>query len=107
MSEPQPLWERYLHMLQRFGTPEEIGDVLDDLGRPAKVKERNAEIAAMLEARKRTRWFFALARDTAAWIVGVGAAIAMAYGAYTFLHTTVLPPAEPPAETRPAEEPHR
>ena len=97
MSDPQPLWERYLHMLHRFGSPEEIGEILDDLGRPAKVRERNAEIAAMLEARKRTRWFFALARDTATWIVGVGAAIAMVYGAYTFLHTTAQPPQAPQA----------
>ena len=98
MSDPQYNWERYLQALQRFGTPEDVEKLLRKHGTPDDAVARHAEITEILESRRRWRWVFSLAKETSAWIVGVGAAIVMVYAGYTFLHTTVRP-AEPPDKT--------
>ena len=98
MSDPQYNWERYLQALQRFGTPEDVEKLLRKHGTPDDAVARHAEITEILESRRRWRWVFSLAKETSAWIVGVGAAIVMIYAGYTFLHTTVRP-AEPPDKT--------
>lgn len=100
MADDNPArWERYLRALERFGEPEEIDEILRDLGPPARVRERNAELQAMIERTRRWRWLTQAIREAAAWIVGVGAALGVLYGAYTF----VAPSRDraPSAEVRP------
>ena len=98
MSDPQCNWERYLQALQRFGSPEDVEKLLRKHGSPEDAAARHAEITEILETRRRWRWVFSLAKETSAWIVGVGAAIVMMYAGYTFLHT-IGRPAERPAQT--------
>lgn len=82
MADDNPAkWERLLQVILRFGEPEEIDRILRDLGTPAQVIARNEELAAIIESRRRSRWFLKSIREAAVWIAAVGGALTMLYGA--------------------------
>lgn len=92
-------WEGYLKALERWGEPKDVDDALSSIGRPEEFKARHAEIKAMLESRKRWMWAKDLVKEAAAWIVGVGAAVTLIYGAYGFFRA-----APPPTQSTPVEQ---
>lgn len=103
MPEPQHLWERYLQAVQRFGSPEEVDQLLRKIGDPKEAMDRHAKVEKILERHERLRWVFAIVKEVSAWIVGVGAAIVMIYAGYTFLSTTARRADAPPPPFEAAE----
>lgn len=86
MSDDNPArWERLLQVILRFGEPEEIDKILRGLGNPEDVMRRNAELAEMIESKRRRAWFLKSVRDAAVWIGAVGGALMMLYGGFSFV----------------------
>jgi hypothetical protein len=88
----------YLEVFASFGTPDEIDGILRKLGRPEHVIERNAEIKAIIEERVFRRWLLTGVKEVAGWIIGVGSAVMLIYGAWAWALPTmakwlgVIPP---------------
>ena len=65
----------YLRELQRFGTPEEFGELLRQIGTAQQAGEFHEAISRVIEREERVKWLWQSLKAASGIFLGVGGAI--------------------------------